>query len=98
MARRTRRVRNPETARIDPAMVDGLRLWVKRTFVPKPHYASASKAVDHLRHLRDVEARNGGATDSAGGRALRSTTVVPDAHYAARPQRVAEHSVEWAMG
>ncbi len=55
MARRTRRVRNPETARIDPAMVDGLRLWVKRTFVPKPHYASASKAVDHLRHLRDVD-------------------------------------------
>lgn len=36
-------------------MVDGLRLWVKRTFVPKPHYASASKAVDHLRHLRDVD-------------------------------------------
>lgn len=36
-------------------MVNGLRLWIKRTFAPKDHYASASKAIDHLRRLRDVD-------------------------------------------
>jgi len=52
---RPRRRRNPETARVDPSEVNGLRLWIKRTFVPKDHYASASKAIGHLRHLRDVD-------------------------------------------
>jgi hypothetical protein len=35
-------------------MVNGLRLWVKRTFAPKD-YSSAKQAVDHLRRLKDVE-------------------------------------------
>jgi len=54
-AARIRRVRNPETARIDPAMVNGLRLWVKRTFAPKDRYSSAQQVADHLRRLRDVD-------------------------------------------
>ena len=51
----SRRRRNPETARIDSREVDGLRQWVKRTFAPKDRYASAERAIAHLRHLRDVD-------------------------------------------
>lgn len=54
-APRRRRVRNPDTARVDAAWVKGLRVWIKRTFVPKKSYASASDVVAHLRRLDRVE-------------------------------------------
>lgn len=58
-------------------------------------------SVDQVRAIlrtRYVALRNRVSTDSAGGRALRRTTVVPDAHYPARPKKAAGHSVKQAVG
>ncbi len=44
-----------ETTKIDPALVKGLRAWVKKTFAPKPRYASLDDLIAHLKTLRDKD-------------------------------------------
>ena len=44
-----------EVTKIDPALVKGLRAWVKKTFSPKPQYASLQDLVAHFKTLRDKD-------------------------------------------
>jgi len=43
------------TTQIDPALVKGLRAWVKKTFAPKPRYASLADLIAHFKTLRDKD-------------------------------------------
>jgi superoxide dismutase/predicted kinase len=47
-----RKKKSAATTKIDPNWVKGLRLWIKKTFVPKANYASLEDIVDHLKTLR----------------------------------------------
>ena len=44
-----------EETKIDPAWVKGIRAWVKKTFAPKPRYASLDDLIAHFKSLRDRE-------------------------------------------
>ncbi len=44
-----------ETTKIDPAWVKGIRAWVKKTFAPKPRYASLADLIAHFKTLRDKD-------------------------------------------
>jgi hypothetical protein len=44
-----------EATKIDPALVKGLRAWVKTTFAPKARYASLADLIAHFKTLRDKD-------------------------------------------
>ena len=44
-----------EATKIDPALVKGLRAWVKTTFAPKARYASFDDLIAHFKTLRDKD-------------------------------------------
>ena len=44
-----------EVTKIDPALVKGLRAWVKKTFAPKARYASLADLIAHFKTLRDKD-------------------------------------------
>lgn len=44
-----------EGTKIDPAWVNGIRAWVKKTFAPKSRYASLDDLIAHFKSLRDKD-------------------------------------------
>lgn len=54
MKARTHKIAGEATF-IDPSWVRGIRLWVKKVFVPKPRYETLEGILAHLKILRDKE-------------------------------------------